>query len=72
MRKVVQIAVAPEGDTSWPVLAALADDGTVWVMSIPYGDQPGIEWFPTPPLPQGEPVVSRPGDEIRAAKAARS
>jgi hypothetical protein len=50
-RKVVQIAAMAGGD-SVDKLYALANDGTVWVLS-PNAYEPG--WFPVPPVPQSEP-----------------
>jgi len=56
MRKVVQIAIAPEGDNCLPLLVALADDGTMWLGNIPLSDPVNPEWVQVPPIPQDDPL----------------
>lgn len=48
MRKFVQIS-ATETSECGPIIFAVADDGTAWSNSIPFG-----EWREMPPLPIGQ------------------
>lgn len=53
-RRVVQIAVANDGDQNdpAPVLVALCDDGTVWRWAY-YAHRRGWTWCKYEPVPQG-------------------
>lgn len=55
-RKIIQIAIAPETESTIAVLYALCDDGTLWALV----DNNTSEWEAVKPIPQDEPNNAPP------------
>ena len=54
-RAIIQIAVASGTNQAPDVLYALADDGTVWRLSLKLNQ---AVWYLLPPLPAGRPPAT--------------
>lgn len=63
-RKVIQIAVQSEGDSTMPGLFALCDDGSMYVFSVE-----SKQWGEIPPIPQKPVERSFIGQKKEESKA---
>ena len=58
MRKIQQIAVSSEGETTYPCVYALCDDGSLWLMANkPHLKYELLAWDRLPPIPQDDAEV---------------